>query len=373
MAFMFHATGPDWFKHDPSIAFIRSHIKPTDQILVIDCDAATTIALGLSVPNGLLCSLYYNTAEAQRVGAYAARMKKTHHIPEDFTMFQKIWTIDKRPVLPYMSNKFDMVYSKDLFHCVSLNPLKGITSSGILKEVHRVLKPGERLENYERIIANDSGYVHNCGKDTLGMLRQEGILDVKEGLLRLDAGDMDSFLVYPGLVIHKLDKPHHIVVCDSDLVKRMAVGDAHLARFSRNSKFGTLLPRSGLVTGEEIEATKELIKQWMHMSDSQLFEEAPAHQVGSLPPVTKISPLNQSPSSFDTVSLHYIHHMAHHCTGPKGELLVNYAWVDTCCIDKSSSSELTESIYSMFKWYRYAMECITYLPSQAPTPRFALC
>ncbi|KAH7111829.1 heterokaryon incompatibility protein-domain-containing protein [Dendryphion nanum] len=31
---------------------------------------------------------------------------------------------------------------------------------------------------------------------------------------------------------------------------------------------------------------------------------------------------------------------------------LNYAWVDTCCIDKSSSSELSEAINSMFAWYK---------------------
>jgi Heterokaryon incompatibility protein (HET) len=30
---------------------------------------------------------------------------------------------------------------------------------------------------------------------------------------------------------------------------------------------------------------------------------------------------------------------------------LKYAWVNTCCIDKSSSAELTEAINSMFKWY----------------------
>ena len=28
-----------------------------------------------------------------------------------------------------------------------------------------------------------------------------------------------------------------------------------------------------------------------------------------------------------------------------------YAWVDSCCIDKSSSAELSEAINSMFNWY----------------------
>ncbi|KAI9773659.1 MAG: hypothetical protein M1840_006933 [Geoglossum simile] len=49
---------------------------------------------------------------------------------------------------------------------------------------------------------------------------------------------------------------------------------------------------------------------------------------------------------------------------------LGYAWVDTCCIDKSSSAELTESINSMFQWYRNAAECYVYLedlPPHAPT------
>ena len=33
---------------------------------------------------------------------------------------------------------------------------------------------------------------------------------------------------------------------------------------------------------------------------------------------------------------------------------LQYVWVDTCCIDKSSSSELSEAINSMFKWYQNA-------------------
>lgn len=40
---------------------------------------------------------------------------------------------------------------------------------------------------------------------------------------------------------------------------------------------------------------------------------------------------------------------------------LQYIWIDTCCIDKSSSAELTESINSMFLWYRNSEECIVYL------------
>ena len=38
-----------------------------------------------------------------------------------------------------------------------------------------------------------------------------------------------------------------------------------------------------------------------------------------------------------------------------------YLWIDTCCIDKSSSAELSEAINSMYKWYRDATVCYVYL------------
>ena len=40
---------------------------------------------------------------------------------------------------------------------------------------------------------------------------------------------------------------------------------------------------------------------------------------------------------------------------------MNWAWVDTCCIDKRSSAELSEAINSMFKWYQCADECYAHL------------
>src|SRR4051794_34487341 len=36
---------------------------------------------------------------------------------------------------------------------------------------------------------------------------------------------------------------------------------------------------------------------------------------------------------------------------------LKYIWIDTCCIDKSSSAELSEAINSMFKWYQAAEVC----------------
>ncbi|KAI0968561.1 hypothetical protein F4678DRAFT_442126 [Xylaria arbuscula] len=40
---------------------------------------------------------------------------------------------------------------------------------------------------------------------------------------------------------------------------------------------------------------------------------------------------------------------------------IKWMWIDTCCINKNSATEESESINSMFKWYREARLCITYL------------
>ena len=38
-----------------------------------------------------------------------------------------------------------------------------------------------------------------------------------------------------------------------------------------------------------------------------------------------------------------------------------WLWVDTCCIDKTSSAELSEAINSMFRWYRASAVCYVHL------------
>lgn len=40
---------------------------------------------------------------------------------------------------------------------------------------------------------------------------------------------------------------------------------------------------------------------------------------------------------------------------------IGYVWVDTCCIDKTSSAELSEAINSMFTWYRASTICYAFL------------
>jgi hypothetical protein len=48
---------------------------------------------------------------------------------------------------------------------------------------------------------------------------------------------------------------------------------------------------------------------------------------------------------------------------------LQFFWVDTCCIDKSNNTELTEAINSMFRWYLNAANCYIYL---SDVPRNAL-
>ncbi|KAI1118298.1 hypothetical protein F5Y14DRAFT_438694 [Nemania sp. NC0429] len=50
---------------------------------------------------------------------------------------------------------------------------------------------------------------------------------------------------------------------------------------------------------------------------------------------------------------------------------LRYFWVDSCCIDKSSSAELTEAINSMFAWYHRATKCYAYLSDVSITCDFS--
>ncbi|KAK2599591.1 hypothetical protein N8I77_011332 [Diaporthe amygdali] len=48
---------------------------------------------------------------------------------------------------------------------------------------------------------------------------------------------------------------------------------------------------------------------------------------------------------------------------------LNYLWVDTNCIDKSSSAELSEAVNSMFSWYQEATTCYAFLSDVEPMAR----
>ncbi|KAI0439503.1 heterokaryon incompatibility protein-domain-containing protein [Xylaria telfairii] len=50
---------------------------------------------------------------------------------------------------------------------------------------------------------------------------------------------------------------------------------------------------------------------------------------------------------------------------------LSWAWVDTCCIDQTSTAELSEAINSMFRWYTNAKVCYAYLADVVDRGGFA--
>ncbi|KAI1411555.1 HET-domain-containing protein [Hypoxylon sp. FL1857] len=47
-----------------------------------------------------------------------------------------------------------------------------------------------------------------------------------------------------------------------------------------------------------------------------------------------------------------------------------WVWIDTCCIDKSSSTELSEAINSMYRWYAGSDVCYAYLSDTTSSAYF---
>jgi hypothetical protein len=52
------------------------------------------------------------------------------------------------------------------------------------------------------------------------------------------------------------------------------------------------------------------------------------------------------------------------------EDMIEFVWVDTCCIDKSSSAELSEAINSMYAWYQQSVICYAYLADVLTWPTY---
>ncbi|KAF7676217.1 hypothetical protein GT037_005722 [Alternaria burnsii] len=58
------------------------------------------------------------------------------------------------------------------------------------------------------------------------------------------------------------------------------------------------------------------------------------------------------------------------CCQQAQEVKIKLAWVDTCCIDKSSSAELSEAINSMYQWYQRSQVCYVYLSDVGTSSSF---
>ena len=60
----------------------------------------------------------------------------------------------------------------------------------------------------------------------------------------------------------------------------------------------------------------------------------------------------EGPASYDKIA---------RCCALASSRGFQWVWIDTCCIDKSSSAELSEAINSMYRWYRKSKNCFAYL------------
>lgn len=72
--------------------------------------------------------------------------------------------------------------------------------------------------------------------------------------------------------------------------------------------------------------------------------------------------------SESTLSKPGYHKIVQTCEIARTQYQLRWAWIDTCCIDKSSSAELSEAINSMFRWYRDAFVCFAYLADMDENP-----
>ena len=117
----------------------------------------------------------------------------------------------------------------------------------------------------------------------------------------------------------------------------------------------------------------------MRLINTHTFEQKDRFQDNRTPPYAILSHRwgehevsfqdfhNASKATFDNPSAHLgadknsgAYKIAHACAQAKKAGL-EWLWIDTCCIDKSSSAELGKAINSMFKWYQEAQVCFAHL------------
>ena len=106
----------------------------------------------------------------------------------------------------------------------------------------------------------------------------------------------------------------------------------------------------------------------MRLLNVRTFEQADQFQNNRKPPYAILSHrwgenelsyqdfLNTSKTALRTGSSK----IAHACAQAR-QAGLDWIWIDTCCIDRTSSTELSRSINSMFKWYQDAQVCFAYL------------
>ncbi len=133
----------------------------------------------------------------------------------------------------------------------------------------------------------------------------------------------------------------------------------HLLKFDHHGKGITLVERSQVMECITAEIIAENI-DWKTFHKKMVFEEYAilSHTWLSKGEIT-YSDWAGPTVLIDTTSPGY-NKLTKFCE-TAAEQGLRLAWMDTVCINKESSTELDESIHSMFKWYENAKVCIVYL------------
>ncbi|PIL24717.1 hypothetical protein GSI_12603 [Ganoderma sinense ZZ0214-1] len=120
----------------------------------------------------------------------------------------------------------------------------------------------------------------------------------------------------------------------------------------KHSPSVTTRPLTDLVrlTPSEVEALRAFVQAYGLASPTPA---SPAHHLPALPPQSIWDDPELSPKIRDACAV----------ARKNG---YRYIWIDSCCIDKSSSSELSEAINSMYKWYSLSAMCYAYLADVPP-------
>ena len=125
-----------------------------------------------------------------------------------------------------------------------------------------------------------------------------------------------------------------------------------LRAFKRSPEYHTLVSDKSLTPDDLAEQAEDVIRKYFaYVMLSHVWgEDEPLY--GDVKLIANI--LEMSPSSPGTLKLQNFCRIAKQ----RG---FYWCWSDTCCIDKSSSAELQESINSMFTWYRNSALTIAFL------------
>ncbi|KAI6119148.1 hypothetical protein EDD16DRAFT_947259 [Pisolithus croceorrhizus] len=132
--------------------------------------------------------------------------------------------------------------------------------------------------------------------------------------------------------------------------------DAQLSRFKDGPQYKRLLSRRSSANSQQLEAeVKDVVSECFAFatlshrwgSGEPLLRDVEGRNIYDLNPTNGLE--KHSLEKLQTFCVHALEHN------------LQWAWSDTCCINKDSSTELQEAIGSMFSWYRRSSLTIVYL------------